>query len=86
MTIHSTNINDTTGVWYLNADFGGLSLTARDDDRFWSKSVSELVSFVKEKGLATTVMGGSSMDFAADEGFADDDGAEKLWQQVVEAL
>lgn len=86
MTIHSTPINNETGVWYLNADLGGLTLTTKDEETFWSKNVSDLAEFVREKGLATEVMGGSSMDFADEEGFADADGAINMWNRVVEAL
>lgn len=86
MTIHSTPINNETGVWYLSADLGGLTLTTRDESKFWSRNITDLVEFVKEKGLASSVYGSSSMDFAADEGFADDDGANNMWDRVIESL
>ena len=86
MTIHSTPIKET-GISFIAAVNGGLEIC--NDDRsevFWSKSISDLVEFVREVGLARTVYGSSTMDFAADEGFADDDGADEMWNKVMEAL
>ena len=86
MTIHSTKIDDETGVWFLDADLGGLTLVTRDGNNMWSRNVEDLVEFVKEKGLASSVSGSSTMDFASEEGFADDDGAVKMWDRVIECL
>jgi len=86
MTIHSTPIKET-GISFIAAVNGGLEIC--NDDRselMWSRNVSELVEFVREVGLARTVYGSSTMDFASEEGFADDDGADQMWNRVVEAL
>lgn len=85
-TIHSTDIDDSTGVWFISAGAGGLSLTSRDGESLWSKNISDLVEFVREKGLATQVMGSSTMDFADEEGFDHYNGANEMWESVVEAL
>ncbi|MGI9526646.1 MAG: hypothetical protein ACR2MS_06020 [Weeksellaceae bacterium] len=86
MTCTAAKIDDQTGVWFLGADYGGLSLTTRDGDRMWSKSVSDLAEFVREKGIASTVMGSSTMDFADEEGFDTYDGAEEMWKDVLYAV
>lgn len=86
MTISTAKINDVSGVWFLSADFGGLTLKTRDECTFWSKNVDELVSFVKEKGMASEIFGSSSMDFADEEGFETQDGADLLWDRVIESL
>lgn len=86
MTIHSTPIKEN-GISFIAAVNGGLEIC--NDDRselMWSRNVSELVEFVREVGLARTVYGSSTMDFASEEGFADDDGADQMWNRVVEAL
>lgn len=85
-TIHSTDIDDATGVWFISAGAGGLSLTSRDGESLWSRKVSDLAEFVREKGLATQVMGSSTMDFASEEGFDTDEGANEMWERVVECL
>lgn len=86
MTIHSTPIKDT-GIDFLAAVNGGLELSNNGrSEVFWSKSVSDIVEFVREVGLADHVYASSTMDFASEEGFADDDGANQMWTQVVEAL
>lgn len=86
MTIHSTPIKDT-GIDFLSAVNGGLELSNNGrTEVFWSKSVSDIVEFVREVGMAREVYGSSTMDFASEEGFADDDGANQMWNQVIEAL
>jgi hypothetical protein len=86
MTIHTTPIKDT-GIDFLSAVNGGLELSNSGRSTvFWSKSVSDIVEFVREVGLADHVYASSTMDFASEEGFADDDGANEMWTQVVEAL
>lgn len=83
MTIVKTSINNETGIYYLSADMGGLTLTTQDEVKFWSKNVVELAKFVKEKGLATTIYGSSSMDFAEEYGFDYNDAAQDMWNDVL---
>lgn len=86
MTIHSTPIKET-GISFIAAVNGGLEIC--NDDRsevFWSKNISDLIEFVREVGLARTVYGSSTMDFADEEGFDHYDGANEMWNSVVEAL
>jgi len=86
MAIHSVSTKET-GINYLSAVNGGLELSNQDrSEVFWSKSVSDLIEFVREVGLASTVYGSSTMDFADEEGFANYDDADKMWTQVLEAL
>lgn len=86
MTIHSTPIKDT-GINFLSAVNGGLELSNEGrSEVFWSKSVSDIVEFVREVGMAPVIYGSSTMDFADEEGFDHYDGANEMWNQVVEAL
>lgn len=86
MAIRSVSTKET-GINYLSAVNGGLELSNQDrSEVFWSKSVSDLVEFVREVGLASTVYGSSTMDFAHEEGFEFYDDADKMWTQVLEAL
>lgn len=86
MTIHSTPIKET-GISFIAAVNGGLEIC--NDDRselMWSRSIADLAEFVREVGLARTVYGSSTMDFASEEGFADDEGANEMWDKVIECL
>ena len=72
----------SSGVNYIGADNGGLTLHA-ENDVLWSRDVGELGEFVFEKGLADTVMGSSSMDFAEEYGFDYNDAARDMWDDVL---
>ena len=50
----------------------------------WSDTVEGVAHAIYEFGIAETVMGSSSMDFASEAGFATDDGAMKLWKDALE--
>lgn len=72
---------------YVQAHNGGIRMYSGDDLRGWSKSVDTLVYIVQSNGgVAASVMGSSSMDFASEEGFDTDDGALLLLKRVFELL
>lgn len=73
---------NSSGVDFVSADNGGLTLTS-NNDVLWSRDVAELAAFVVEKGLAPSVMGSSSMDFAEEYGFDHNDAAAEAWNSVL---
>ncbi len=47
----------------------------------------EMVAYVLiTKGMASEIYGGSSMDFASENGFASDDGASMLLKRALELV
>jgi hypothetical protein len=76
---------------FISADNGGIKFYAgRDDVAMELNCVGfaktpEMVNYIiKTKGLADRVMHSSSMDFASEEGFANNDDAWILWQDGYE--
>ena len=72
---------------FISAENGGLRLydtdSARSEKGFWSDNVDFLAAVVRG-GVAESVFGSSSMDFASEEGFDTDDGAMHLWKRTLE--
>ena len=48
------------------------------------KKIKMIVYTLITKGIANEVKGGSSMDFASENGFETDDGAIKLWNEAID--
>jgi hypothetical protein len=68
---------------FISAKKGGLEMTA-GTEVLWSDTVEGVALAIYKFGIATTVMGSSTMDFASEEGFANDMGAMKLWKDALE--
>ena len=76
----------TLGINYLSASEGGISFTIGTPEGEIGRRADTIVDGVepiKKYGIANVVYGSSSMDFASDEGFADDDGARKMWNTIL---
>ena len=73
-------------IRYINAHNGGIQMygNAAGELVAWAKTPEMIVYALRTKGLADVVRGGSSMDFASEEGFATDDGAIKLWNEAID--
>tara|TARA_Y100001951_G_scaffold73124_1_gene60030 strand:- start:251 stop:544 length:294 start_codon:yes stop_codon:yes gene_type:complete len=67
---------------YIGADNGGLALYA-GNVTIRATTVEAVAEAMKNHGLAETVMGSSSMDFASEEGFETDDGALNMWNEAI---
>jgi len=67
---------------YIGADNGGLALYA-GNVTIRATTAEAIAEAMKNHGLAETVMGSSSMDFASEEGFETDDGAINLWNEAI---
>ena len=70
---------------YIGADNGGLALYA-GNVTIRATTVEAVAEAMKNHGLAETVMGSSSMDFASENGFETDDGAMLLFKRALELI
>jgi len=74
-----------TKIDYIGADNGGLALYA-GNVTIRATTVEAVAEAMKNHGLAETVMGSSSMDFASEDGFETDDGAMLLFKRALELI
>jgi|6_EtaG_2_1085325.scaffolds.fasta_scaffold02713_6 hypothetical protein len=69
---------------FISAENGGIRLYDTDAKKtFWSDSVDGLADILRNRGIGG-VAHSSSMDFAAEDGFANDDGAWVLFRHALE--
>ena len=79
---------------YVDAQDGGIKMfygegrgsQGQFKDFVFGTTPGELAGFMNELGVAETVMGSSSMDFASEEGFDTDDGAQLLLKRAFELI
>ena len=67
---------------YIGADNGGLALFA-GNVTIRATTAEAIAEAIKHYGIADTVMGSSSMDFASEDGFETDDGALNMWNEAI---
>ena len=71
-------------ITYLDAYNGGIKMYAgKGNLKGWSKTAKGIAYTLKTCGLAESVYGSSSMDFASEEGFDDNDDAMLLWNEAI---
>ena len=71
-------------ITYLDAYNGGIKMYAgKGNLKGWSKTAKGIAYTLKTCGLAEVVMGSSSMDFASEYGFANDEDATLLWDEAI---
>ena len=70
---------------YISADDGGITMYHADRNGIagWADTAEGIASVLKDVGLADTVFGSSTMDFAYEEGFADDYAAQDMWDSAI---
>jgi hypothetical protein len=79
---------------YVDAVDGGIKMhygetrgsKGQYQDFVFATTPEGLAKHMTEIGLAETVMGSSSMDFASEEGFDTDDGAQLLLKRAFELI
>ena len=74
-----------TKIDFVSADNGGLALSA-GNVTVRANTAEAVAEAMKNHGLAETVMGSSSMDFASENGFETDDGAMLLFKRALELI
>ena len=78
-----TNQNE---IDFIAAHNGGIQMFSGEGIVGWGDTANMIAYVIKTKGIAETVMGSSSIDFASEEGFATDNGAKLLWAQSLELV
>lgn len=74
---------------YLSAANGKLRLTndfRGSNETFEAATPSEAAKILKKMGYGESFATSSSMDFASEDGFATDDGAEQLLNEAIELI
>jgi len=71
-----------TKIDYISADNGGLALSA-GNVTIRANTAEAIAEAIKDHGIAETVMGSSSMDFASEYGFTTNDGALNMWNEAI---
>ena len=74
-----------TKIDFVSADNGGLALSA-GNVTVRANTAEAVAEAMKNHGLAETVMGSSSMDFASENGFETDDGAMWRYKRALELI
>ena len=73
-------------VDFISAHNGGIQMFSRDGLVGWGNTPESVAYVLNTKGIAETIMGSSSMDFASEEGFDSDDGASFLFKKALELV
>ena len=68
---------------YITVHNGGIKMFAGKGLKGWSKTAKGIAYTLKTCGIAEVVMGSSTMDFASEEGFDDNDDAMLLWNEAI---
>ena len=70
---------------YIAAHNGGIKMFAGGDNlKGWSGTAKGIAYTLRTVGLADRVMASSSMDFASEYGFENDDAAIRLWNEALD--
>ena len=75
-----------TNIYYVSALNGGIEMTTENGTTLWSDTVEGVARAMQEHGIASPLMGSSTMDFASEEGFDSDDGANLMLKRVFELI
>ena len=88
LSIHQTfKMQDTSGknnpIRFINAHKGGIQMYGTEVGELvaWGKTPEMITYALRTKGSVDEVYAGSSMDFASENGFANDEDAMKLWSE-----
>ena len=69
---------------YISAESGGIRMHyGKGRDFVFGTTPEVLAKHMNEIGVADTVYGSSSMDFASEYGFENDDDAQLLWEKAL---
>ena len=83
VTIRYNQEREKTMIDYITAHNGGIKMFTGDGLKGWSKTAKGIAYTLKTCGIAEVVMGSSTMDFASEEGFDDNDDAMLLWNEAI---
>ena len=75
-----------TKINYLDAHNGGIKMHSDTGLKGWAKTAKGVAYTLKTIGIADTVNGSSSMNFASEYGFDTDNGAMLLYKRALELV
>ena len=73
----------TNKIDFIDASGGGIKMYSGNNLKGWGGTAKGIAYTLRTVGLADRVMGSSTMDFAAEEGFENDGDAMKLWDEAI---
>ena len=73
-------------VDFVSAHNGGIQMYSDSGLVGWGNTAESVAYILNTKGISSTVMASSSIDFASEEGFATNNGAKLLWEQALELV
>jgi len=73
-------------VDFVSAHNGGIQMYSDSGLVGWGNTAESVAYILNTKGISSTVMASSSMDFASEEGFATNGGSHILWAQALELV
>lgn len=76
-----TNQNE---INFIAAHNGGIQMFSDEGIIAWGNTASMIAYVIKTKGISSNSFHSSSMDFADEEGFENQDDAWKLWNDGME--
>jgi hypothetical protein len=85
--VKTFKMQDTSGkenqIRFVNAHKGGIQMYGQEpgDLVAWAKTPEMIAYALRTKGADDIINGGSSMDFASENGFANDEDAMTLWSE-----
>ena len=79
-------MNDTSGkmnpIRFISAHNGGIQMYSNPGEQVaWAKTPEMIAYALRTKGADEIIMGSSSMDFASEEGFENNEDASILWDK-----
>ena len=91
LSIHQTfRMYDTSGkknaIRFIAAHKGGIQMFSNPGELVaWAKTPEMIAYALRTKGADEIIMGSSSMDFASENGFKNDEDAMTLWEDGYNA-
>jgi len=83
LSIHQTfRMYDYNPIRFIAAHKGGIQMFSNPGELVaWAKTPEMIAYALRTKGADDIIMGSSSMDFASEEGFENDEDATILWDE-----
>ena len=74
----------TNKIDFIDASGGGIKMYSGNNLKGWGGTAKGIAYTLRTVGLADRVMASSSIDFASEYGFENDDAAIRLWNEALD--
>ena len=74
----------TNKIDFIDAHNGGIKMYSGYNLKGWGKTAKGIAYGLRTVGLADRCMASSSIDFASEYGFENDDAAIRLWNEALD--